>query len=140
MPLDTIVLLVGLAAAVYMAWNIGANDVANAMASPVGSKAITLKQAVIIAAILDIIGASLIGSHVAQTIRKDIVHPEILGGFFCHMVLSSGLHHSFYHRCYAGIWADCRWSISGQLVEDITNYCQLDHLTILQRHSGLLGI
>lgn len=79
MPLDTIVLLVGLAAAVYMAWNIGANDVANAMASAVGAKAITIKQAVIIAAILDVIGAAFIGTHVAQTIRKDIVHPEILG-------------------------------------------------------------
>lgn len=79
MPLDTIVLLVGLAAAVYMAWNIGANDVANAMASAVGAKAITIKQAVIIAAILDLIGAVFIGSHVAQTIRKGIVHPDVLG-------------------------------------------------------------
>lgn len=79
MTLDTIILLVGLVAAVYMAWNIGANDVANAMATAVGAKAITLKQAVIIAAILDLIGAAFIGSHVAQTIRKGIVHPDVLG-------------------------------------------------------------
>ena len=48
----------------YMAWNIGANDVANSMASAVGAKAITFRQAILIAAILNIIGAVFIGSHV----------------------------------------------------------------------------
>lgn len=79
MSIDTIVLSIGLLAGAYMAWNIGANDVANAMASPVGSKALTLKQAVIVAAILDIAGAAFIGTHVTQTIRKGIVSPEHLG-------------------------------------------------------------
>lgn len=62
----------------YMAWNIGANDLANAMASSVGAKAITIRQAVIIAGILNVIGATFIGSHVTDTIRKGIVSPEIM--------------------------------------------------------------
>ena len=60
-------------AGAYMAWNIGANDVANSMASAVGAKAITFAQAVLIAGVLNIVGATFIGSHVTQTIRKGIV-------------------------------------------------------------------
>jgi len=71
--LEAVILIIGLVAGLYMAWNIGANDVANGMASPVGAKAITLKQAVYIGAILDFVGATLIGSHVSDTIRKGIV-------------------------------------------------------------------
>jgi len=62
----------------YMAWNIGANDVANSMAPAVGAKAITIRQAVFIAGILNIVGATFIGSHVTDTIRKGIVSTEIL--------------------------------------------------------------
>jgi len=61
-----------------MAWNIGANDVANSMASAVGAKAITIRQAIFIASILNVIGATFIGSHVTNTIRKGIVSTEIL--------------------------------------------------------------
>ena len=61
-----------------MAWNIGANDVANSMASAVGAKAITIGQAVFIAGILNVCGAVFIGSHVTNTIRKGIVSTEIL--------------------------------------------------------------
>jgi PiT family inorganic phosphate transporter len=61
-----------------MAWNIGANDVANSMASAVGAKAITIRQAVFIAAILNVLGAVFIGSHVTNTIRKGIVSTEVL--------------------------------------------------------------
>ena len=60
-----------------MAWNIGANDVANAMGTSVGSGALTLKKAVIIAAVLEFSGAFLVGSHVTKTVRKGIVNPEI---------------------------------------------------------------
>jgi PiT family inorganic phosphate transporter len=62
----------------YMAWNIGANDVANSMASAVGAKAITVRQAIFIAGILNILGATFIGAHVTNTIRKGIVSTEIL--------------------------------------------------------------
>ena len=61
-----------------MAWNIGANDVANSMASAVGAKAITVRQAIFIAAILNILGATFIGSHVTNTIRNGIVATHIL--------------------------------------------------------------
>jgi len=59
--------------AFYMAWSIGANDVANSMATAVGAKAITFKQAVIIAGILNLVGAIFVGSHVTDTVRKGIV-------------------------------------------------------------------
>lgn len=61
-----------------MAWNIGANDVANSMASAVGAKAITIRQAIFIAGILNILGATFIGTHVTNTIRKGIVSTDIL--------------------------------------------------------------
>jgi phosphate/sulfate permease len=75
-------ILIGLALAFgfYMAWNIGANDVANAMGTSVGSGALTLKRAVIVAGILEFAGAFLVGSHVADTVRKGIVNPEIFTG------------------------------------------------------------
>ena len=66
-------------AGAYMAWNIGANDVANSMASSVGARAVTLRQALILATILTFLGSSLVGSHVAQTIRKGIVDSQAIG-------------------------------------------------------------
>ncbi len=73
-----IVLILGYIFGFYMAWNIGANDVANSMASAVGAKAITLRQAVFIAGILNIVGAIFLGTHVTNTIRKGIISTEVL--------------------------------------------------------------
>ncbi|MBM44589.1 MAG: anion permease [Phycisphaerae bacterium] len=76
----------------YMAWNIGANDVANAMATSVGSGALTLRRAVIIAAVLEFAGAYFAGASVSNTIRKGIVDPDVFAGeptlFVCGMLAS----------------------------------------------------
>ena len=64
----------------YMAWGIGANDVANAMGTPVGSGAITVKQAIIIAAIFEFAGAFIAGGQVTKTIRKGIIDPSTMTG------------------------------------------------------------
>ncbi|MFP4255479.1 MAG: inorganic phosphate transporter, partial [Desulfobacterales bacterium] len=76
--MEYLILIAGFTIGFYMAWNIGANDVANSMASAVGSRAITLRQAIFIAGILNIVGAAFIGSHVTDTIRKGIVSPQVL--------------------------------------------------------------
>ena len=75
---EIVILICGFLVGFYMAWNIGANDVANSMASAVGAKAITLRQAIVIAGILNILGAAFIGSHVTDTIRKGIVSTEVM--------------------------------------------------------------
>ncbi|MCE9685588.1 inorganic phosphate transporter [Shewanella sp. AS16] len=69
--------LIGIAAAFgfLMAWGIGANDVANAMGTSVGSNAITIKQAIIIAMIFEFAGAYLAGGEVTSTIRNGIIDP-----------------------------------------------------------------
>ncbi|MGG6293999.1 inorganic phosphate transporter [Leptolyngbya sp. AN02str] len=60
---------------VYVAWNLGANDIANSMGTSVGSKALSLRQALAIAAVLEFLGAVLLGSRVASTLATDVVDP-----------------------------------------------------------------
>ncbi len=76
----------------YMAWAIGANDVANAMGTSVGAGALTVKQAIVVAAIFEFAGAFLVGGNVTSTIRKGILdvtvfegHPDLL---ICGMLAS----------------------------------------------------
>ncbi|XP_074309899.1 inorganic phosphate transporter 2-1, chloroplastic [Silene latifolia] len=64
----------------YMAWNIGANDVANAMGTSVGSGALTIRQAVLTAAVLEFSGAFLMGSHVTSTMQKGILVANVFQG------------------------------------------------------------
>ncbi len=64
----------------FMAWGIGANDVANAMATSVGSKAITIKQALMLAAIFEFSGAYLAGGQVTETIRKGLIDTNAFVG------------------------------------------------------------
>ena len=74
----TIFLILACIFGLFMAWGIGANDVANAMGTSVGSGAITIKQAVLIAAVFEFAGAFLAGGQVTKTIRKGIIDAELL--------------------------------------------------------------
>ncbi|HDH97592.1 MAG TPA: inorganic phosphate transporter, partial [Deltaproteobacteria bacterium] len=78
MNIDVIVLSIATLIGLYMAANIGANDLANAMGTAVGSRALTLKQAVIISIIANVLGASLAGGYVTGTISKGIIDPSLL--------------------------------------------------------------
>lgn len=82
-------ILIVLAAAVgfVMAWGIGANDVANAMGTSVGSKALTIKQAILIAMIFEFAGAYLAGGEVTSTIRKGIIDADYFAAVPEYLVL-----------------------------------------------------
>ncbi|PKA54518.1 Inorganic phosphate transporter 2-1, chloroplastic [Apostasia shenzhenica] len=69
-----------LLAGFYMAWNIGANDVANAMGTSVGSGALSLRQAVLTAAVLEFSGALLMGTHVTSTMQNGILVSSVFQG------------------------------------------------------------
>jgi PiT family inorganic phosphate transporter len=73
----SITLVIVVLLAFYVAFNLGANDVANAMGTSVGSKAVTLKQAIIIAGILEFTGAVLFGHQVTATLGTKIANPAL---------------------------------------------------------------
>ena len=83
----------------YMSWNIGANDVSNAIGTSVGSGALTLRHAVILAAIFEFAGAFLVGGNVSEMVQSGIVKPDL----FIHepMQLVYGMMASL---CAAGVW------------------------------------
>jgi len=83
----------------YMAANIGANDLANAMGTSVGSGALTMRRAVVLSGIFDLSGAVLAGGHVSNTIRKGMIDPSLLTG--SPEVLLLGM---FAALISAGIW------------------------------------
>jgi len=72
-----ILLILAVVFGLFMAWGVGANDVANAMGTSVGSGAITVKQAIIIAVIFEFAGAVLAGGEVTATIRKGILDANV---------------------------------------------------------------
>ena len=132
---ETVLLILSVMAGAYMAWNIGANDCANAMASAVGAKVITLRQALVLATILTFLGATFVGSHVAQTIRKGVIDSQAIGDpRLIWMGLLSALlaaalwvclatykncrfHHPFHrrgnHRCRSRCWGPQRRALGG---------------------------
>jgi PiT family inorganic phosphate transporter len=78
MSADTIILAVATLIGLYMAANIGANDLANAMGTSVGSGALTIRRAVIISIVANLLGAVLAGGHVTNTISKGMINPDLL--------------------------------------------------------------
>ncbi len=81
----TVLLIIAVAGGLYMAWNIGANDVGNAFGASVGGGALTIRRAILLAAVFEFLGAFLVGAPVAQTISGEIVviqpfadKPEVL--------------------------------------------------------------
>ncbi|MFP4245282.1 MAG: inorganic phosphate transporter, partial [Ectothiorhodospira sp.] len=64
----------------FMAWGVGANDVANAMGTSVGSRALTIRQAVLVAAVFEFAGAWLAGGEVTQTIRSGMLDADLFQG------------------------------------------------------------
>ncbi len=86
MDLNTFLLVFAITACVYMACNIGANDVANAMGTSVGSGSLTFKQAIVVAAVAEFAGAYFVGGHVSDTIRKGMLDPSIFADVPIHLV------------------------------------------------------
>jgi len=74
----TLLLILACLFGFFMAWGVGANDVANAMGTSVGSRALTIKQAILIAVIFEFLGAYLAGGEVTGTIRKGIIDPTVM--------------------------------------------------------------
>jgi len=86
LDLATLLLWFGILACVYMACNIGANDVANAMGTSVGAKSLTFRQAVLVAAIAEFARAVFVGGHVSDTVRKGMVDPNLFADVPMHLV------------------------------------------------------
>ena len=80
MGTETVILMLAAGFGFYMAWNLGAHDVANAMGTSVGSKALTLKQAIVVAAVFEFAGAFLVGAHVTETVRKGVIDWSVFEG------------------------------------------------------------
>ncbi|MFO1258347.1 MAG: inorganic phosphate transporter [Gammaproteobacteria bacterium] len=78
MDSSTLYLILACVFGFVMAWGVGANDVANAMGTSVGSRALTIRQAILIAALFEFLGALLAGGEVTDTIRKGIINTEVL--------------------------------------------------------------
>ncbi|MFB3090556.1 MAG: inorganic phosphate transporter, partial [Gammaproteobacteria bacterium] len=117
----TFILILAGVFGLFMAWGIGANDVANAMATSVGSRALTIKSAIIIAAIFEFAGAYLAGGEVTSTIRKGIVDsamfadsPELLVYGMLSALLAAGVWLLFATRL--GLPVSTTHSIVGAIV------------------------
>ncbi|MDR2825286.1 MAG: inorganic phosphate transporter [Deltaproteobacteria bacterium] len=84
-PTD-LILILSVCAGFFMAFSLGANDVSNSMASPVASKALSLRQALFLGAILNCVGSIFLGSHVTTTIATGIIDPNAVPDKFLFML------------------------------------------------------
>src|SRR5277367_242429 len=77
MEIEVILKILVLVVGFYMAWNIGANDVSNAMGTSVGSGALTLRRAVLVAAVLEFSGAFFVGANVSETMQRGLIDTDM---------------------------------------------------------------
>ena len=98
MPNELILHILVLIIGFYMAWNIGANDVANAMGTSVGAGALTIRRAIILAAIFEFSGAFFCGGNVADTMQRGLIDtsqfisdPMLLVLGMCGALLGTGI-------------------------------------------------
>lgn len=98
MEVESILRILVLVVGFYMAWNIGANDVSNAMGTSVGSGALTLRRAVFLAAVFEFSGAFFVGSNVAETVQRGLIdtslfttEPMLLILGMCGALLGTGI-------------------------------------------------
>jgi PiT family inorganic phosphate transporter len=117
-----LVVILALLAGGYMAWNIGANDVANSMSTAVGANAITLRQAVIIASVLNFVGAVFLGSHVTETVKGGIVDTAMIGSAHSVMLgfLAAILAASFFVT--VATWLELPVSTTHSIIGGITGF------------------
>jgi PiT family inorganic phosphate transporter len=101
MLIDIVLLSLATLVGLYMAANIGANDLANAMGTSVGSGSLTLKQAVLISIVADTLGAMLAGGYVTNTISKGMIDPSLLAGEPTKLMIGM-----FAALIAAGIWVN----------------------------------
>src|SRR5450631_3732067 len=80
MELGLVYIALAIIFGLFMAWGVGANDVANAMGTSVGSRALSLRQAIVIAIIFEAAGAIFAGGEVTNTIRSEIINSSALNG------------------------------------------------------------
>jgi len=121
MEVETLLTIVVLLVGFYMAWNIGANDVSNAMGTSVGSGALTLRRAVIIAAILEFCGAFFVGGTVSETMQGQLIditqfasEPNTLIFGMCGALLGTGLWLQF--ASYFGLPVSTTHAIIGAIL------------------------
>lgn len=149
---ETIWMTLALLFGFYAAWNIGANDVANAMGTSVGSRALTLRQAVILAAIFEFLGAVFFGSNVSETLQKGLLNTDLfelmpltlVRGMLASL-LATGLWLQF--ASWAGLPVSTTHSIVGAIVGfgciivgvDAVNWENVVHIAFSWIASPLLG-
>ncbi|MFP6775175.1 MAG: anion permease [PS1 clade bacterium] len=106
-----LLLMLAIAFGLFMAWGVGANDVANAMGTSVGSGAITIKQAIIIAIVFEFAGAILAGGEVTATIRKGILDAALFNDS-PHLLVYGMLASLLAAGCWLLIASSLGWPVS----------------------------
>ena len=153
--LKILVLVIGF----YMSWNIGANDVSNAMGTSVGSGALTLRRAVILAAILEFSGAFFVGGNVSETMQRGLIdtdmfltEPNILilgmSAPLGHKLMAADsfllrlacFYNTRYRRCHFRLWGSCWRSRGCSVGRSYIDLMQLGSFSTFKRNHLLCNV